>query len=219
MISRLKKSGGPTSRQEAMIAGIRALGLLCLPWTRDLEQWRARVTLLRTHSTSPSEADQWPDVSDEALLGSLETWLAPYLDGVTRRDHLARVDLRAALHGLLDWPTQRRLEELAPTHLVVPSGSRIALDYTGAAPALAVRLQEVFGWMDTPRVAGGRVPVTLELLSPARRPVQVTRDLASFWARGYPEVKKELKGRYPKHYWPDDPHAAVPTRKVRPPGK
>ncbi|HWJ04546.1 MAG TPA: ATP-dependent helicase HrpB [Steroidobacteraceae bacterium] len=203
----------------AMIAGIRALGLRSLPWTKDLEQWRARVALLRAHANTPAEAAQWPDVSDEALLASLEGWLAPYLDGVTRRDHLARVDLRAALHGLLDWPTQRRLDELAPTHLVVPSGSRIALDYTAAVPALAVRLQEVFGWMDTPRVAGGRVPVTLELLSPARRPVQVTRDLASFWARGYPEVKKELKGRYPKHYWPDDPHAAVPTRKVRPPGQ
>ena len=111
-----------------------------------------------------------------------KTWLAPWLDGVTRREHLARVDLRGALHGLLDWNQQRRLDELAPTHLAVPSGSRIALDYSGAAPALAVRLQEVFGWMDTPRIAGGRVPVTLELLSPARRPVQVTRDLASFWA-------------------------------------
>jgi len=115
------------------------------------------------------------------LLATLEDWLAPWLDGVTRRDHLARVDLRGALHGLLDWNHQRRLDELAPTHLAVPSGSRIALDYSGAAPALAVRLQEVFGWMDSPRIAGGRVPVTLELLSPARRPVQVTRDLASFW--------------------------------------
>jgi ATP-dependent helicase HrpB len=205
--------------REAMTSGIRMLGLRSLPWTADLEQWRARVTLLRTNATSAADAGQWPDVSDEALLGSLESWLGPYLDGVTRRDHLGRVDLRSALHGLLDWPRQRRLDELAPTHLVVPSGSRIALDYTGASPALAVRLQEVFGWMDTPRIAGGRVPVTLELLSPARRPVQVTRDLASFWARGYAEVRKELKGRYPKHYWPDDPHAAVPTRKVRPPGQ
>ncbi|MGL6222552.1 MAG: ATP-dependent helicase C-terminal domain-containing protein, partial [Steroidobacteraceae bacterium] len=158
------------------------------------------------------------DVSDTALLATLEEWLAPWLDGVTRRDHLARVDLRGALHGLLDWNHQRQLDDLVPTHLTVPSGSRIAVDYSGAAPALAVRLQEVFGWMESPRLAGGRVPVTLELLSPARRPVQVTRDLASFWARGYVEVKKELKGRYPKHYWPDDPYAATPTRKVRPPG-
>ena len=135
---------------------------------------------------------------------------------VTRREHLARIDLRGALTALLDWPAARRLDQLAPTHLPVPSGSRIALDYTGDAPSLAVRLQEVFGLTDTPRVVDGRVPVVMELLSPARRPVQVTRDLASFWSRGYHEVKKELKGRYPKHYWPDDPHEAVATRRVRP---
>ena len=136
-------------------------------------------------------------MADTALLATLEDWLAPWLDGVTRRDHLARVDLRGALHGLLDWNHQRQLDDLVPTHLTVPSGSRIAVDYSGAAPALAVRLQEVFGWMESPRLAGGRVPVTLELLSPARRPVQVTRDLASFWARGYLEVRKELKGATP----------------------
>jgi ATP-dependent helicase HrpB len=151
------------------------------------------------------------------LLSTLEDWLGPWLDGITRREQLARLDLRGALHGLLDWPRQRRLDELAPTHLVVPSGSRLALDYASGTPVLAVRLQEVFGWTETPRVAAGRVPVTLELLSPARRPVQVTRDLASFWARGYAEVRKELKGRYPKHYWPDDPYEATATRKVRPP--
>jgi ATP-dependent helicase HrpB len=202
-----------------MLAGIRALGLDCLPWTKDLQQWRARVTVLRNSATTPEQAGEWPDVSDAALLATLEDWLAPWLAGVTRREHLARVDLRGALHGLLDWNARRRLDEWAPTHLTVPSGSRIAVDYSGAVPSLAVRLQEVFGWMESPRLAGGRVPVTLELLSPARRPVQVTRDLASFWARGYVEVKKELKGRYPKHYWPDDPYAATPTRKVRPPGE
>jgi ATP-dependent helicase HrpB len=134
--------------------------------------------------------------SDAVLMATLEDWLAPWLDGVTRRDHLARVDLRGALHGLLDWNAQRRLDEWAPTHLTVPSGSRIAVDYSGAVPALAVRLQEVFGWMESPRLAGGRVPVTLELLSPARRPVQVTRDWRALGLR-YVEVKKELKGRYP----------------------
>jgi ATP-dependent helicase HrpB len=213
----LRRNADSDSRA-AMLAGIRQLGLSALPWTRDLQQWRARVTLLRENAATPEQAAEWPDVSDDHLLATLEDWLAPWLDGVTRREHLARVDLRGALHGLLDWNQQRRLDELAPTHLAVPSGSRIAVDYSGAAPALAVRLQEVFGWMDSPRIAGGRVPVTLELLSPARRPVQVTRDLASFWARGYLEVKKELKGRYPKHYWPDDPYVATPTRKVRPPG-
>ena len=112
------------------------------------------MSLLRASATSPAERDEWPDVADEALLATLADWLGPWLDGVTRRDHLARVDLRAALHGLLDWTRQRKLDELAPTHVVVPSGSRIALDYSGAAPTLAVRLQEVFGWMDTPRIAG-----------------------------------------------------------------
>ena len=213
------RGGVEAETRAAMLAGIRELGLDCLPWTKDLQQWRARVSLIRNSATTPEQAAEWPDVSDAALLATLEDWLAPWLDGVTRRDHLARVDLRGALHGLLDWNAQRRLDEWAPTHLTVPSGSRIAVDYSGAVPALAVRLQEVFGWMESPRLAGGRVPVTLELLSPARRPVQVTRDLASFWARGYVEVKKELKGRYPKHYWPDDPYAATPTRKVRPPGE
>jgi ATP-dependent helicase HrpB len=198
----------------AMLEGVRALGLSCLPWTHELEQWRARVTLVREND--PRGRDGWPDVSDAALLESLESWLAPWLDRVTRRPELARIDLRGALHALLDWNAQRRLDELAPTHIKVPSGSRIALDYSGGSPSLAVRLQEVFGLMESPCVAGGSVPVTLELLSPARRPVQVTRDLASFWSRGYHEVKKELKGRYPKHYWPDDPHDALATRRVRP---
>ena len=204
----------PAASVAAMLEGIRALGIGCLPWTRDLEQWRARVALVRSHALTGHEA--WPDVSDEALLGSLESWLAPWLDGITRREQLTRLDLRGALRGLLDWNAQRQLDELAPTHLTVPSGSRIAVDYTGSGPTLSVRLQEVFGLMDSPRIAGGGVPVTLELLSPARRPVQVTRDLASFWSRGYHEVRKELKGRYPKHYWPEDPHEAVATRRVRP---
>jgi ATP-dependent helicase HrpB len=206
---------------QAMLAGIRSLGLECLPWTADLQQWRARVALLRTQAATPPsriEGDSWPDVSDAALLASLESWLAPYLDGVTRRDHLGRVDLRSALHGLLDWNRQKRLDELAPTHVTVPSGSRVPIDYTQASPTLAVRLQEVFGWTESPRIASGRVPLTLELLSPARRPVQVTRDLASFWARGYAEVRKELRGRYPRHSWPDDPLTAIATRKARPRG-
>jgi ATP-dependent helicase HrpB len=200
----------------AMIDGIRALGLPCLPWTRELEQWRARVAFARAHDPRGSAA--WPDVSDAALLDAAGRWLAPWLEGITRRDQLGRLDLRGALHGLLDWDAQRRLDAFAPTHLTVPSGSRIAIDYSGGVPTLSVRLQEVFGLTASPRVAEGRVPVTMELLSPARRPVQVTRDLESFWARGYHEVRKELKGRYPKHYWPDDPHDATPTRRVRPPG-
>jgi ATP-dependent helicase HrpB len=199
---------------EAMLQGIRSLGLGCLPWTRDLGQWRARVQFARSEDPD----GPWPDVSDAALLGSLGTWLAPWLDGVTRADRLSRVDLRSALESLLDWPARSRLERFAPTHFTVPSGSRIAIDYASGLPVLAVRLQEVFGLTESPRVAEGRAPLTLELLSPARRPVQVTRDLTSFWARGYHEVRKELKGRYPKHYWPENPHEATPTRRVRPPG-
>ncbi len=202
----------------AMLQGIRALGLGALPWTRELEQWRARLSLLRAN-LDPDQASDWPDVSDTALLASLEQWLSPWLEKTTRKEHLARVDLRGALHGLLDWSHQRQLDELMPTHLAVPSGSRIAIDYESGTPKLSVRLQEVFGLMESPRVARGRVPVTMELLSPARRPVQVTQDLASFWARTYQDVRKELKGRYPKHYWPEDPYSAAPTRKVRPPGE
>jgi ATP-dependent helicase HrpB len=209
------RSPGPQATA-AMLDGIRALGLGCLPWTRDLEQWRARVAFARAHDTR--QPSPWPDVSDPALLDSAMTWLAPWLDGITRRDQLARLDLRGALHALLDWDAQRRLDGFAPTHLGVPSGSRIAIDYTSGVPTLAVRLQEVFGLTASPRIADGKVPITLELLSPARRPVQVTRDLESFWSRGYHEVRKELKGRYPKHYWPEDPREAVATRRVRPPG-
>jgi ATP-dependent helicase HrpB len=196
-----------------MLDGIRATGLQSLPWTRELEQWRARVAFVRAQDP----AGDWPDLSDATLLETAGTWLAPWLDGITRREQLARLDLRGAVHGLLDWNARQRLDRLAPTHLTVPSGSRIALDYSGGVPTLAVRLQEVFGLDESPRVADGRVPVTLELLSPARRPVQVTRDLESFWSRGYQEVRKELKGRYPKHYWPEDPRVATPTRRVRPP--
>jgi ATP-dependent helicase HrpB len=196
----------------AVLQGVRTLGLAALPWTTALAQWRARVAFLR--GLDPDGG--WPDVGDAALLATLPSWLGPWLDGVTRRADLARIDLRSALHALADWRGNQRLDELAPTHLVVPSGSRIAIDYASGTPVLSVRLQEIFGLAETPRVAGGRVPVTMELLSPARRPVQVTSDLESFWARGYADVRKDLRGRYPKHYWPEDPRQATPTRKVRP---
>jgi len=199
----------------AMLAGIRELGLAALPWTPELRQWQARI--LVCGQAEPDGKEPWPDVSDTALLATLETWLAPWLEGVTRATHLARVDLAGALHGLLTWPRQQRLDDLAPTHLAVPSGSRIPIDYLdGPVPSLSVRLQEVFGLTATPRIAGGRVPVLLKLLSPARRPVQVTQDLESFWNSAYHEVRKELKGRYPRHYWPEDPRQAEPTKRVKP---
>ncbi len=134
---------------------------------------------------------------------------------MSRRDHLQRLDLMAALSTLLPWDKQRQLEAQAPTHLTVPTGSSIALDYSSDPPVLAVRLQEMFGATDTPRIANGTVAVVLHLLSPAQRPAQVTQDLAGFWRGSYFEVKKELKGRYPKHYWPDDPLQAEPTRRIK----
>jgi ATP-dependent helicase HrpB len=200
----------PDKLRAAMLDGVRQLGLAALPWADDLDKWRERVGFLRRFDES------WPDLSDTALLASLENWLGPFLDGVSRKDHLRRIDLDAALKALVPWDKQRALDRLAPTHIEVPSGSRVPVDYGNPAePTLSVRLQEMFGLLDTPRLADGRVPITLHLLSPARRPVQVTRDLASFWANGYRAVKAELKGRYPRHYWPDDPLVAEPTALVR----
>ena len=197
----------------AMIDGVRELSLAALPWNRETREWQQRLQFVRSQATE-KQAD-WPDVSDAALLERLPQWLGPYLNGITRADHLARVDLAAALHAQLDWKQGQRLEQIAPTHLDVPSGSRIRVEYDAAdgLPTLSVRLQEVFGWKTTPLIAG--VPVVLKLLSPAHRPVQVTRDLGSFWSSGYIEVRKELKGRYPKHYWPEDPLQAVATRGAR----
>lgn len=215
----LTLSGGPMTDvdpdalRQAMLAGVRQMGLDSLPWTRELHDWQARVLSLR--HWFPDQG--WPDVSDAWLMDHLDDWLAPWLDGLTRREHLPRLNLAAALHGLLDGRLRARLNEMAPTHLQAPSGSRLRLHYTpDQPPVLAVRLQELFGLADTPRIADGQIPVTLHLLSPAQRPIQVTQDLRGFWERTYAEVRKELKGRYPKHPWPDDPWTATPTRRVRP---
>ncbi len=198
----------------AMAAGIRRLGLRALPWDDTALQWRARVAFL--HHTFPDHG--WPAVDDETLLADLEGWLGPHLAGITRRSHLGRLDLQGALEALLQGRQNRELEHLAPTHLTVPSGHRRRLHYPPiepTGPTLAVKLQELFGLEETPRVADGRVAVTLELLSPAGRPIQVTQDLANFWRQTYQEVKRELKGRYPKHPWPDDPKSAIPTAKTK----
>ena len=203
-------------RSSAMLGLVRRKGLALLPWTPELRQWQARVALLRTLDLASKEASEWPDVSDATLLATLENWLQPYLNNVSRLSHFATLDLSGILHNLLPWPLPQRLDELAPRSVQVPSGSRISLDYSEQPPVLAVRLQELFGLADTPRIAGGRQVVKLHLLSPARRPVQVTQDLANFWRSTYAEVKKDLKGRYPKHYWPDDPLIAEPTARVKP---
>jgi ATP-dependent helicase HrpB len=201
----------PAAVAEAVLAGVRAAGLDALPWTADARQLRERLTFL--HHLDPA---RWPDASEPALTASLEAWLLPFVAGIRRLAELRQVDLAAALMARVPHGEARRLDELAPTHIEVPSASRIRIDYSDpAAPALAVRLQEVFGLLETPRVGGGRVPLTMQLLSPAQRPVQVTRDLASFWRDAYFEVRKDLRGRYPKHHWPDDPLAAQPTRRTR----
>lgn len=201
-------------RQEAkaaMLEGIRQLGIESLPWSREARDLQARVAFVRGLGR---DFERFPDLADAALARSISEWLGPWLEGVTRREHLARVPLLDALLARLSWDERRELEALAPSHLTVPSGSRVRIDYFHE-PAVAVRLQEVFGLEATPRIGGGRVPLTFKLLSPAQRPVQVTRDLASFWRGAYAEVRKDLRGRYPKHYWPENPLQAQAVRGVR----
>jgi ATP-dependent helicase HrpB len=201
----------PGEIARALLEALRADGLHRLPWTKQALQLRGRIAALRL--VDPS----WPDVSDDALINSLEDWLLPHMIGMKSLDDLKRLDLAAALASRLDWNRRRELDEEAPTHFRVPSGSRIAIDYSDpSAPVLAARLQELFGMSRTPVIGYGRLPLTLHILSPAMRPVQVTRDLEGFWRHGYFEVRKELKGRYPKHYWPDDPASATATNRVRP---
>jgi len=194
---------------EALIEGIRKMGLAALPWTPAVEAWRQRVRFLS------GLEEGWPDLSDETLLTTLEDWLAPWLGGMSRRGHLTRLDLLGAFQALLDHGQRQRLEAQAPTHVTVPSGSRLPIDYDEEPPVLAVRLQEMFGAKATPEVAGGKVPLVLHLLSPAGRPLQVTRDLAGFWATSYKAVRAEMRGRYPKHPWPEDPASAEPTARAK----
>jgi len=203
----------PSMIVTALLQGIRRVGLDKLAWTPELRQWRARVGFLRRIE---GEESQWPDLSDEALLRALDDWLGPYLAGLTTLDRVRRLDLAQPLNALLSWEQSRQLEQLAPTHLTVPSGSNVRVEYdTLDLPVLAVRLQEMFGCKNTPCLVDGKIPVMLHLLSPARRPVQITKDLESFWKSTYREVKKELRGRYPKHSWPDDPLTALPTAKAK----
>lgn len=204
----------------ALLQGVRELGLVALPWTKEARTLRARVQFLHRHATPSASGPRmaWPDWSEQGLLDHLDDWLAPYLHRMRRFEHLERLDLVDVLKSQLTWEQQRALDDQAPAALEVPSGSHIAIDYESEeTPVLAVRLQELFGWQETPRLAGGTVPVKLQLLSPAFRPVQVTTDLANFWRSTYQEVKKDLKGRYPKHYWPDDPYEAEAIRGSRKP--
>ncbi len=207
-------------KQQVILELVRKRGLELLPWTEALQQWRQRILLLRQLDLEAGQDSEWPDVSDAALMDSLETWLAPHVENISHINHFARLDLKNILLNLLPWPLPKKLDELAPEKIQVPSGSRIRIDYGETPPVLAVRLQEMFGCSTTPRIAGNRLALKVHLLSPARRPVQVTQDLENFWQTSYLQVKKEMKGRYPKHHWPDDPlNAEASSRLRRKPGK
>ncbi|MCR6664184.1 MAG: ATP-dependent helicase HrpB [Luteimonas sp.] len=218
--ARLAGRVDPALAARALADAVVELGLDALPWSEGLRQWRARVQSLRAWMP---ELDL-PDLSDEALLAAREAWLLPLLDGATRLDAVSADAFAEGLRSRIDWSLRQRIESLAPVRIVVPSGMERRIDYalahdgTPEAPVLAVKLQELFGQAETPRIADGRVPLTLHLLSPAGRPLQVTQDLRGFWERTYPDVKKEMKGRYPRHPWPDDPWNAVATHRAKPRG-
>jgi len=212
-----KPAGKPDPEQaaQALSDAVANYGLASLPWSETLQQWRARVQCLR--SWLP-ELDL-PKLDDDALLASRELWLKPAFIGKTRLDALSEAELAEALKTPFDWNTRQQIDQLAPPRITVPSGLDRAIHYeAGAPPVLAVKLQELFGLAETPRIANGKVPLTLHLLSPGGKPLQITQDLKSFWERTYPEVKKEMKGRYPRHPWPDDPWSATATHRAKPRG-
>lgn len=202
---------------DALMDGIRELGAEALPWTRDTRRLRDRLQFLHTRDASGEDA--WPDRSDDALIQTIDNWLRPFVRGIRSVDDLKRIDFESALMHGIDWDRRGELDRRAPSHVEVPSGSNIPVDYSDPdSPILAVRLQEMFGLTATPAVDRGHVPLTLHLLSPASRPVQVTTDLASFWRDAYFDVRKDMRGRYPKHYWPEDPLSATPTNRAKPRG-
>ena len=201
----------PEAVRQALLEGIRRMGLTCLPWDRESRQYQARILCLR--SLQPQS--DWPDVSDNLLVKDLQ-WLEPYLNGLSKAEQLRQIDLVNIFKAMLGWERQQHLEHDAPSSFLVPSGSKIRIEYRlDEPPLLAVRIQEMFSLARTPKICNGKMVLLLHLLSPARRPIQITSDLAGFWQRSYPEIKKELKGRYPKHFWPDDPLSAEATRGVK----
>ena len=192
--------------------GIAGLGIGRLPWTKSLQQWRDRVMFLRA-----SEGEEWPDLSDAALAQTVNAWLAPALAAKTALGDITGDELNTAVRALLPWPLQRRLDAEAPTHFTAPTGSQVAIDYEAeGGPKIAIRVQELYGLDRHPAIAGGKAPLLIELLSPAHRPVQMTRDLPGFWRGSYAAVRAEMRGRYPKHPWPEDPIAAQATRRAKP---
>jgi len=197
---------------KAFIRGLQQENISILPWTKALRQWQARVIFLYKQDKN----NNFPDLNDNRLIETLENWLATFLMGKKKLSDINSQTLANALKAQLSWEQQQQLDELAPTHWQVPTGSRIAIDYLQEIPVLSVRLQKMFGATDTPKILNNRFPLMLHLLSPAQRPVQITQDINSFWVNSYQMVKKDLKGRYPKHYWPDDPLQAKPTKRAKP---
>ena len=212
VLSEQAKQVAPNVESAQLLAkGIAALGIGKLPWSKPQLQLRNRVSFLRR-----SEGDDWPDLSDEALTRDATEWLAPFLTGKTALAQIGADDLAAALDALIPWNLRKRLDAEAPTHFTAPSGSHVPIDYDAVeGPKLSIRVQELFGLATHPTIAGGRVPLVIELLSPAHRPVQVTRDLPGFWRGSYTDVKVEMRGRYPRHPWPDDPLRAPATRRAK----
>jgi ATP-dependent helicase HrpB len=204
----------PELLQEAMAQGVAAMGLSSLPWDDSVNLFRARITFLaRVMPELP-----WPDFADSHLLATIKDWLHPYLSGMTRKAHLARLDMLAILRGMVPHELLSRVEKLAPSRMEVPGGGHYRIDYqTDGDPILSVRLQEMFGMKSAPQIAEGRARLKIEFLSPAGRPVAVTQSLETFWLNGYPDVRKDLRGRYPKHSWPEDPLTAqaVAPRRLR----
>jgi ATP-dependent helicase HrpB len=210
------KPSAETAR--ALADGLTSTGLDKLPWSKSIKQWRDRVMYLRTAEGDASQ-NPWPDLSDDALAAQREAWLVPALYDKTSLKELSAGDLSDALMTLLPWELRARLEREAPTHFEAPTGTQLAIDYEAEqGPTIAVRLQELFGLNTHPSIARGAIPLVLELLSPAHRPVQVTRDLPGFWRGSYAAVRSDLRGRYPRHPWPEDPASAMPTRRVKPKG-
>jgi len=202
-------------RAQGLLNGVRRIGLTCLPWTDECREWQARVARMQQLTANGQESN-WPAVSDEALTDNLEQWLLPWLDGLGSIKALQQLNLQKLLNAMLDYPQQVLLDEWLPKRYRVPSGSQISLSYLQPGnPVLSVRLQEMLGCAENPSVANGQILLKVELLSPARRPVQLTTDLKNFWTNSYPDVKKEMAGRYPKHHWPDDPINAEPTTRTR----
>jgi ATP-dependent helicase HrpB len=194
--------------REVLLDAVRNSSLALLTWSENARRLRERLAFVHSHDAS------WPDVRDTSLLAELDQWIGPHLSAVRSPADIERLDLGQLLMARIDWRQRSRLDELAPTHFTAPTGSRLPIDYSEpAGPIVRVRLQEMFGQTTTPRVMDGRVPLTFHLLSPAHRPVQVTQDLASFWRSSYFDVRRDMKGRYPKHPWPEDPLAAAPTRR------